>query len=102
MFKQFFSVAAAAAAVFLVSMSDANAKAGMTLAADSSSFGYQPVDCRWDPQGSAICRGRNFCYRSVFHPKCQQYCNYNPYDRICDARDPRGPRGPGGPRWPRR
>ena len=84
--KQILSFAVAASAVFAFSSSHANAgTADMTP--------VQPVaqtqltnECRWDPQGSSLCRGRNFCYQSVYHPKCQRYCSAYPNDRICYRR----------------
>lgn len=97
MFKQICTIAAMGAAVFLGSMNEANANNGLMTPVNGSA-NYQPADCRWDPQGSAVCRGRNFCYQSPYHPKCQLYCSNFPYDRICNDRGPRGPRGP---RWPR-
>lgn len=42
-------------------------------------------DCRWNPQGTSLCRGRNFCFLSVYHPKCQRYCAYYPWDYVCSG-----------------
>ncbi len=74
------SVAVVAAFSFYVGDAKANSSAPLTQVAVDVNLNNP---CRWDPQGSSICRGRNFCAVSVYHPKCQRYCSYYPYDRVC-------------------
>lgn len=72
----------ALAFVLPVSISSAQAQGEMSQAPQANI--QYPNDCRWDPQGSSVCRGRNFCFMSPAHPKCRLYCSYYPYDRVCN------------------